>query len=174
MRDADPFELGLLDLELRGRHLGARLQRHDRDLARPEPHRGPGGVQRGGRRRRDAGVIGIRRLPSRTSIGDLTQGRTGGVKRHVPTSNHYDAFAQVHPEPLVDVEQELHGPEHPIELGPWDLQIAATHGADRDEHRGVFLSQLGQGEIGAQAAPEAQLDPEVHDRGDLGLEHVTS
>ena len=168
--DPDALCLRIGDLLGRRRDLLGRLQRHDRDLAHTGPHRGAGRVERRGGTA--TGILGrldaqLDRRGSRLAAGAGPQAGAGGVERDVATTHHDHALAQLDPEALVHVQQNLDGTEHTVEVVAGDVEVATTARAHRQQHCGVPLDELGQGNVGAHPAPGSRLHAQLQDRLDL-------
>ena len=117
--ERDALVLGLLDLEVVGRHLVARLERDHRDLAGPGAGGGAGHVDRLGHRRP---LVGLDLLLARRAacgrVVALVVGRpqrgAGGVHRDVAAADHDDPLPDVDREAPVHVDQELDRLEDPV------------------------------------------------------------
>ena len=115
----------------------------------PARDRGPGHVE--GRDHGPAGVLGAcpatgaGRLPRRRRPARRPAARSAvraASKATLPPPTTTTPLAEVDPEALVDVEQELDGAQHAVEVVAGQVEVAAPSGADRQEQRVVAVEQL--------------------------------
>jgi len=170
VHDPDPLVLRLGDLLGGSGHLLRRLEGHDGHVGDARPDRRAGHVQRGGEAA--AGVLlGLRvqrlRGGAHLPAGGRPQRRAGRVEGDVATADHDHPLAEVDPEPLVHVQEELHRPQHAVQFVAGDVQVAAPAGADGEEHRGMLGQQLLKGYVGADPAAGPDVDAELEDGLDL-------
>ena len=86
------------------------------------------------------------------------------IHRHVTATNDQHLLAQVQVVAAqVDVDQEIHRPQHPIELLAFDIQVAALIGADGDKNGVEIPPQVLQAKVGAQNLVEFQLGSQGED-----------
>ena len=148
--ELDALVLGLLDLEVVGRHLLARLERHDRDLSGPGACGGAGHVDGLGHRRAGRSAASLVRSSPPDAVVGGTQGGAGSVHGDVAAADHDHPFADVDLEPSVHVDQELDGLEHAVGLGTLDVEATAERGADAEEHGVVAFPQLVERDVVAE------------------------
>src|SRR5512132_3743110 len=141
MQELDPFDLGLLDLELARRHLDPALERDTADATGPQPDGCAGDVERrGGSGSGRVGIcsrLGLGLLHAVDSGGrsgpsgcDLTERAPGRVQRNVASTDDDHVVAELDPVPEVDVQEEVHSTKHAVEVDPGDLKVTAPHRAD--------------------------------------------
>ena len=74
----------------------------------------------------------------------------------LPAADDDDALAEVDPEALVDVEEELDRSQHAVELVAREVEVAAPAGADREEQCVVPAEQLLERRVAADPERSAR------------------
>ena len=144
VQDGDALRFGFGDLLRIGRDLLGRLQRDDghvehagtyrraRHVERRD-HSAPGIVLRSGGR---PAVAAVRAAGWLCRLAGLSrrrsQRRAGGVERHVSAADDDDPAAELDLEAAVDVEEELDGAQHAVELVTGQIEAPSPARADRD------------------------------------------
>ncbi len=161
--EADALLERLLDLELGGRQLLPGLEGHHGDLLGAHPGRRPGHVD--GFRHR-CPFLGLLVEGLQLVLGG-PQGGAGGVHGHITAADHHHPVPHIDVKALVDVDEELDGPQHAVRLVSFDVQAPAQGGADRQEQRVVLPSQLLESDVPPQPGVEPHLDAQIDDHPDL-------
>ena len=125
-------------------------------------------VLRAGGRPAVAAVPGAGRL---CRLAGLTrrrpQCRAGRVERHVSAADDDHPAPELDLEAAVDVEQELDGAQHPVELVTGQIQAPSPARADGEEQRLMARQQVSQRHVVTDAARELHVDAELQDGVDL-------
>ena len=100
------------------------------------------------------------------------EGGAGRIHGYVAASDDDDPIPHLDLKALVGVDEELDGFQDAIGLVSFDVQAAAERGANREEKRIVARLELAETDIIAQLGVEMNLDAEVHDGLQLGVEQV--
>ena len=170
--EADLLFGGFLELERRGRHLLLGFERDHRHVGGAGPGGGAGGVECLGH---DVALIGLDVLSAdcgRLIVGPA-QGSAGGVHGDVATADDDDPVSYLDFETLIDVDEEFDGLEDPVRLVALDVEAAPEGGPDRHEQCVVAVLQLVERHVFAQLGVEVDVDAEVDDGLQLGIEEVT-